>query len=81
MSVNDFLLFAARIDNYNLFTLQKFIDNSQLVRKLNGFTEKYEEQAFTLQVPPPHLYHSLSFPCGLFVVVGHSTFCLFDRIG
>lgn len=40
MTVNDFI-FAAEVDNVNLFRLCQFIDGSELVKKLNGFLEKY----------------------------------------
>lgn len=40
LTVNDFL-FALNIDNINPFRLQRFIDDSELCKKLNGFADKY----------------------------------------
>ncbi|XP_033632189.1 ATP-dependent DNA helicase DDX11-like [Asterias rubens] len=40
-TINDFL-FAAQIDNINLFKLQRYCEVSQISRKLNGFVEKYQ---------------------------------------
>lgn len=39
MTINDFQ-FTLRIDNINLFKIEKFFKRSDIVRKVNGFSEK-----------------------------------------
>ncbi len=40
MSVNEFL-FRVRVDNVNLFKMLRFVEGSDLVKKLNGFLERF----------------------------------------
>lgn len=41
MALNDFL-FVTHIDNINLFKLEKYIRRSEIVKKVNGFSESFE---------------------------------------
>ncbi|XP_047451744.1 ATP-dependent DNA helicase DDX11 isoform X1 [Mugil cephalus] len=47
LTINDFL-FKARIDNINLFKLQRYFEKSMISRKLGGFVEKYAGSGVTL---------------------------------
>lgn len=46
---NDFL-FATKIDNMNLFKIEKYIQRSEIVKKLNGFVEKYESSEVQVHI-------------------------------
>lgn len=43
LNVNEFLV-ESRIDQFNLFQLLRFVDQSNLIRKLNGFAEMQRKQ-------------------------------------
>ncbi|KAI8089909.1 putative ATP-dependent RNA helicase DDX11 [Halteromyces radiatus] len=43
LTVNDFVHLTG-IDHFNLFKLQKYLESSQLAKKLNGFYDKVREQ-------------------------------------
>lgn len=42
MKTNDFL-FATQIDNLNIFKIEKYIQKSEIVKKLNGFFDKINQ--------------------------------------
>jgi len=39
MSTNDFL-FDCNIENFNVFKLENYFENSKIVQKVNGFADK-----------------------------------------
>ncbi|XP_042559674.1 ATP-dependent DNA helicase DDX11 isoform X2 [Clupea harengus] len=46
LTINDYL-FKAKIDNINLFKLQRYFEKSMISRKLSGFAERYEGAGVT----------------------------------
>ncbi|KAJ3596943.1 hypothetical protein NHX12_003343 [Muraenolepis orangiensis] len=51
LTINDFL-FKAKIDNINLFKLQRYFEKSMISRKLCGFLEKYAGSGVTPHPQP-----------------------------
>lgn len=43
MTINEFQ-FAIKIDNINLFKIDKFFKKTEIAKKVNGFSEKFENQ-------------------------------------
>ncbi|KAM8861766.1 ATP-dependent DNA helicase DDX11 isoform 7-T7 [Synchiropus picturatus] len=50
LTINNFL-FKARIDNINLFKLERYFEKSMISRKLGGFVEKYAGSGVSLHTP------------------------------
>jgi len=52
VTVNDFM-FECQLDNINLFKLTSYIADSDIVKKLNGFTEWFEEETSQVVISSP----------------------------
>ena len=48
MTVNDFQ-FKLNIDDLNVFKLERFLQKSNLINKVNGFLDKLDQQQISLQ--------------------------------
>ncbi len=58
MTINDFQ-YSTHIDNLNLFKVEKYFQRSEIVKKVNGFTEKVNDT----QVVNRILCKKIQFTC------------------